>query len=57
LNSKIELETIFWEVLTFLHQTYLSEVTRGIIPAAIFNPTTPKPEAKKYDKTLSDEVL
>ena len=57
LCSRTKLKQIYQEVLRYLHRTYLSEVTRGIIPASTLPPTTPKPKAKQYKKTLPDDVI
>jgi len=52
-----EIEDVYREICAFLHDTYLSEVSRGIIPASTLPSAKPKPTTKKYDRTLSDEVV
>lgn len=47
-------EEIYRAVLTYLHRTYLSEVTRGIFPSSKLKTTKATPKPKQYDKTLPD---
>jgi len=54
--SRQDIEDIFWKVLTYLHQTYLSEISKGIIAAATLKATQKTPEPKIYKKTLSADV-
>jgi len=54
--TREDIHEIYGAILKYLHFTYLSEVTKGIIPASTLKPTVKVPEVKKYGKVLSPEV-
>ena len=50
------LEKLYSDLYNYLHLTFLSEVTSGIIPASMIKGDKKRPEAKAYPKILSSEV-
>ena len=56
-SVRTDIEDAYRKVCAFLHDTYLSEVSRGIIPASTLPSAKPKPTAKQYKRTLSEDVV
>lgn len=54
--KKGDIEKAFSELMVYLHNTYLSEVSKGVIPASILKKTQKTPEPAKHPKVLSSEL-
>ena len=52
-----DIRSIYSAVYDYLHRTFLSEISKGIIPTATLKGEKKKPEPKAYPKVLSSEEV